>query len=210
MVQGDKESRASWEAAFVDLKERGLNPNVVQAGVMDGLPGLGNAFVEHFPHAKVLRCWVHRTRNIMPLVPKRYQAAFKTSWDSVAYAKSYDAANEAFERLKTAWRANANDAVERMARDIDALLAHYTFPQEHWNALRTTNPIERVNKEFKRRAKAMEVVTADGLKALLAFTAIRLEHGWAQTPITSPKLRTLNHQKSGLLQLDKITKSLMN
>ncbi|MEI8256850.1 MAG: transposase, partial [Deltaproteobacteria bacterium] len=57
------------------------------------------------------------------------------------------------------------------------------FPREHWAALRTTNPIERVNKEFKRRARSMETVTSDGLKALLAFTALRLEYGWATSSI---------------------------
>ena len=72
-----------------------------------------------------------------------------------------------------------------------ALLCHYDFPREHWAALRTTNPIERVNKEFKRRSKAMEQMGPDGLKALLAFTALRLEFGWATTPITSPKLDNL-------------------
>jgi putative transposase len=66
MVQGDKDSRAAWEAVFVDLKERGLDGSRVRVGVMDGLPGLGDAFHEAFPSAKVLRCWVHKARNVMP------------------------------------------------------------------------------------------------------------------------------------------------
>jgi putative transposase len=97
-----------------------------------------------------------------------------------------------------------------METDLDELLAHYTFPPEHWEALRTTNPIERVNKEFKRRSRAMEVVSADGLKALLAFTAIRLEFGWAQTPITSNKLRRLRWRELRERQLEEVTKSLLN
>jgi putative transposase len=68
---------------------------------------------------------------------------------------------------------------------------HYEFPPEHWAALRTTNPIERVNKEFKRRSKSMETVSPNGLAALLAFVALRLEYGWATTPITSNKLKNL-------------------
>jgi hypothetical protein len=79
-------------------------------------------------------------------------------------------------------------------KDLEALLKHYTFPKEHWDALRTTNPIERVNKEFKRRSRAMEVVSEDGLKVLLAFTALRLEYGWAITPITSSKLNNLSYR----------------
>lgn len=210
MIQGDKDSRAAWEAVFVDLKERGLDGSCVRAGIMDGLPGLGDAFHEAFPSAKVLRCWVHKARNVMPLVPRRYQPAFQPMWNAVAYAASLDAARVAFDKLKTTWTKDASDAVGRMERDIDALLAHYAFPPEHWDALRTTNPIERVNKEFKRRSKSMEVVSADGLKPLLAFTAIRLEYGWAQTPITSNKLSTLKWRELRERQLEETTKSLLN
>lgn len=210
MVQGDKDSRAAWEAVFVDLKERGLNGACVRAGIMDGLPGLGDAFREAFPSAKVLRCWVHKARNVMPLVPRRYQAAFQLTWNAVAYADSLDAARAAYARLTATWSKDASDAVDRLERDLEALLAHYAFPAEHWDALRTTNPIERVNKEFKRRSKAMEVVSPNGLKPLLAFTAIRLEYGWAQTPITSNRLRGLRWRKLREQQLEEATKSLLN
>jgi putative transposase len=210
MVQGDKDSRAAWEAVFVDLKERGLDGSCVRAGIMDGLPGLGDAFVEAFPKAKVLRCWGHRARNVMPLVPRRYPPAFQAVWNSVAYADGLDAARVAFGKLKTTWTKDAGDAVARMERDIDALLAHYEFPRDHWEALRTTNPIERVNKEFKRRSKAMEVVSPDGLIPLLAFTAIRLEYGWLTTPIGSKKLSTLKYRELRERELEDTTKSLLN
>lgn len=82
-----------------------------------------------------------------------------------------------------------------MERDLDALLVHYDFPRAHWDALRTTNPIERVNKEFKRRSKAMEQVGPDGLKTLLAFTALRLEFGWSQTSIEAARLEHLAYRK---------------
>lgn len=210
MIQGDKDSRAAWEAVFVDLKERGLDPKAVRAGIMDGLPGLGEAFKEAFPGALVLRCWVHKARNIFPLVPRRYQPAFLLAWNAIAYADGIDAAREAFVSLKAAWGKNAGDAVDRLERGIEPLLAHYTFPREHWDALRTTNPIERVNKEFKRRSRAMEVVSPDGLKPLLAFTAIRLEYGWAMTPITSNKLSTLKWRELRERQLQAVTESLLN
>jgi hypothetical protein len=102
-----------------------------------------------------------------------------------------------FARLKATWSKDAGDAVDRLERDIEALLAHYAFPPEHWDALRTTNPIERVNKEFKRRSKAMEVVSPNGLKPLLAFTAIRLEYGWVQTQCRPPSPRTRSADSSG-------------
>jgi putative transposase len=195
MVQGDKERRGSWEMVFNDIKERGLEAGSVQLGIMDGLPGLMDAFKEAFPGARVARCWVHKGRNVLPRVPKRYQAAFKQDWDNAQYAEGKVAAEAAFKALESRWSSTCGDAVGCMKRDLDALLVHYDFPKDHWAALRTTNPIERVNKEFKRRSKAMETVSPEGLKALLAFTAIRLEHGWGTTPLTSGKLKNLPPRK---------------
>lgn len=195
MIQGDRDNRRAWEAVFADLKARGLDPSCVRLGIMDGLPGLEDAFAEAFPLAKTARCWVHKARNTMPRVPRRYQAAFQVDWDAVQYADNRAAAHTAFIALEARWAKDAADAVACMKKDLPALLVHYEFAPDHWEALRTTNPIERVNKEFKRRSRAMETVGPEGLKVLLAFTALRLEFGWAQTPITSGKLRKLRYRQ---------------
>jgi putative transposase len=194
-ISGDKESKAAWEMVFANLKERGLDASTVELGIMDGLPGLAAAFREAFPRARVARCWVHKARNVMPRVPRRYQAEFKTSWDAVQYADGTETARAAFVALDERWTSVCADAVNSMRRDIDALLVHYEFPREHWDALRTTNPIERVNKELKRRSKAMETIGADALLTLLAFTALRLEFHWRQTPLTSNKLSRLRYRE---------------
>ena len=117
--------------------------------------------------------------------------------------------------FKDRWQPMSGDAVARFEKDIAALFVHYEFPRECWAALRTTNPIERVNKEFKRRSKSMEQMGPDGLKALLAFTALRLEYGWSMTPINSAKLANLNLSptKRGHLaaaQLDVLSRTLLN
>jgi transposase-like protein len=214
MVQGDKDAKAAWQMVFHRLKERGLDGSTVELVVMDGLPGLGDAVLDAFPKAQVGRCWIHKFRNVLPLVPKRYQAEFKRDWDKVAYAESHSGAEVAFAALKTRWLPIARDAVERFEKDLVALLCHYHFPPEYWSALRTTNPIERVNKEFKRRSKSMEQMGPDGLNALLAFTALRLEFGWSTTPITSPKLGNLtlsrtrkNHPATAI---DAVIRGLLN
>jgi transposase-like protein len=83
MVQGDKDAVDAWRMVFVSLKERGLDPTAVQLGIMDGLPGLQTAFREAFRNARTARCWVHKARNVMTRVPRRYQLEFKKSWDTV-------------------------------------------------------------------------------------------------------------------------------
>jgi transposase-like protein len=214
MVQGDKDARSAWEMVFASMKERGFDGSAVQLGVMDGLPGLAEALLEAFPKARVARCWVHKLRNVMTLVPRRYQAEFKRDWDKVAYASGRIPAEARFAELKQRWEPLAGDAVARFEKDLEALLCHYDFPREHWSALRTTNPIERVNKEFKRRSKSMEQMGSDGLKALLAFTAVRLEFGWSSTPLTSAKLTNLllapTRQGHPSTSIDAVTQGLLN
>lgn len=195
MTPGDKDSRPAWERVFTDLKARGLDHNGVKLGIMDGLPGLAEAFVSAFPNAVVARCWVHKVRNVLTRVPRRYQGAFKPAMDSIMYAEGREAALHAWTSLEAAWRATCEEAVSCLAKDKEALLAHYDFPREHWIALKTTNPIERVNRECKRRFKAMDTVGPKGLKTLLAFTALRLEANWRAASITNPKLANLKNQR---------------
>ena len=101
-------------------------------------------------------------------------------------------------------------ATDKLAKDREALLAFYDFPAEHWIHLRTTNPIERVNKEFKRRSRSMEVVGPEGLKTLLAFTALRLEFGWMQSSITASNLQHLAYRKKRAARLEELTKGLLH
>lgn len=210
MVQGDKDSRSAWEMVFAELKERGLDGSAVQLGIMDGLPGLADAFREAFPRARVARCWVHKARNVLPRVPKRLQAGFLQDWDRVQYAADRNSAEQAWTELKERWEKVCNDAVRCLERDREELLVHYDFPKAHWDALRTTNPIERVNKEFKRRSKAMEQMGPDGLKTLLAFTALRLEFGWSQTSLEASNLQHLVYRKKREARLEEITKTLLH
>ena len=104
------------------------------------------------------------------------------------YASSENAARTAFTALKTAMGGDASRAVACLEKDLESLVAHYRFEQALWRGLKTTNPIERVNKELKRRTKSMETLGEKTLEVLLAFTAIRLEFGWQTTPINSARL----------------------
>lgn len=210
MVQGDKDSASTWRTVFQGLKDRGLDASAITFGVMDGLTGLATAFREAFPGAKVGRCWVHKARNVFAHVPNRYQAAFRSSWDGAQYAADGAAAKAALDALKTQWGATCGTAVESIERDEAELLSHYEMPRTYWDALRTTNPIERVNKEFKRRTKSMEQAGEDTLRVMLSFTALRLEYGWLKAPVMAPNLAHLKYARRHEERLEEIADSLLH
>lgn len=180
---GNKDSAPAWREVFKSLKNRGLDASQIRLGIMDGLPGLEEAFKEAFANAKTARCWIHAKRNIMVKCPARYEAAFDSQINRIMKAASEDDARKAYKQLQNDFAETAEKAVKCLSKDIESLLVHYSFEKKHWLALKTTNPIERVNKEFKRRSKSMEHAGEKTLNSLLVFTAMKLELGWRNRPI---------------------------
>lgn len=193
---GYKDNAESWREVFKDLVKRGLDPQAVQIGVMDGLPGLETAFKESFVRAVTARCWVHSLKNATAKVPERLRPAFKKLAHAVMYASSEASARQAFRALKHEMGHDAERSVRVLEKDLNSLLAHYKFDQKLWRTLRTTNPIERVNKELKRRTKSMETLGERTLEVLLAFTAMRLEYHWQRVPVDTPHLEKLGGRKN--------------
>lgn len=193
---GHKDNVVSWESVFRSLKQRGLNTQSVRVGVMDGLPGLEKLFKQEFPHALTGRCWVHALRNAIAKTPARLTDPFKMMAHKVMYAGSEDEARRAFLNLKQALGSDCERAVACLEKDLDSLLVHYRFEKTLWRSLRTTNPIERVNKELKRRVKSMETLGERTLQILLAFTALRLEYHWQVQPVNSKSLENLLEVKN--------------
>ena len=185
---GTKDNVDAWEAVFGELINRGLKSEDVRIGIMDGLPGLENLFLKVFPKSVTARCWVHSLRNALAKTPARLRIAFKLLAHKVMYATSEDQAKLAFKALKEAMGADAERAVHCLEKDIDSLVAHYRFEKRFWIALKTTNPIERINKEFKKRSRSMGTLGEQTLECLLAFTALRLEMGWKQVSVDAAGL----------------------
>jgi putative transposase len=184
LQSGDKESASTWRELFKDLKKRGLDGSRVTLGVMDGLPGLEKVFKEEFPGAKVQRCQVHVARNVLAKVPKKLKEAVADDMRSIFYASSKNKAMELFLQFKDRWQKEIPSAAQCLENSIDACLAFMSFPEEEWISLRTTNIIERLNKEFKRRTKPMEIVAGErSCYTLLAFICLRMEMHWRSNPI---------------------------
>lgn len=181
---GDKESAGSWREFFKDLKSRGLKGQDVTLGIMDGLPGLEKVFTEEFSNAKIQRCQVHVARNVLAKVPKKLKQAVADDMRSIFYASSKDKAKELFEAFKERWEKDLPSAVKTLERSIEQCLTFFNRPEEEWISLRTTNIIERLNKEFKRRTKSMEIVAGEAAcYRLLAFISLRMELYWRANPI---------------------------
>lgn len=181
---GDKESASSWRELFKDLKGRGLSGDGVTLGIMDGLSGLEKVFREEFPKARVQRCQVHVARNVLAKVPGKHQQAVADDLRSIFYASSKDKAKEFFAHLKNNWERELPSAVKCLENSLEACMTFFSFPQEEWISLRTTNIIERLNKEFKRRTKPMEILAGESsCYTLLAFIALKMELQWRSNPL---------------------------
>lgn len=181
---GDKESATAWREAFRDLKGRGLDGSCVKPGIMDGLAGLEKVFKEEFPHAKVQRCQVHVARNVLARVPQKLKTSVADDLRSIFYASSRKKADEFAEAFATKWEKEIPSAVKSLSNSLDACLTFFSFPEEEWISLRTTNSIERLNKEFKRRTKPMEIVAGENAcYLLLAFISLKMEMSWRTTKI---------------------------
>ena len=184
LQSGDKESATSWREMFKDLKKRGLGASRIQLGVMDGLPGLERVFKEEFTKAKVQRCQVHVARNILAKVPKKLKKDVADQVRSIFYASSKSKAIEFFEAFKADRQKDLPSAVKCLENSLNSCLTYLQFPQEEWVCLRTTNVIERVNKEFKRRTKPMEILAGErSCYTLLAFVCLKMELNWRSKPI---------------------------
>lgn len=181
---GDKESASNWREFFKDLKRRGLNGISVTLGVMDGLPGLERIFKEEFPKAKVQRCQVHVSRNVLAKVPRKLKKVIGDEIRSIFYASSRQKAMEFFDQFKGRWEKELPSAVKCLENSLEACITYLSFPEEEWICLRTSNVIERVNKEFKRRTKPMEILAGErSCYTLLAFVCLKMELQWRSKPI---------------------------
>jgi putative transposase len=184
LQSGDKESASSWRELFADLKRRGLNGQSILLGVMDGLPGLERIFKEEFPRAKVQRCQVHVARNVLAKVPRKLKQAVADGMRNIFYASTKEKAKEFFFEFKQRWEKELPSAVKCLENALEACLTFFNFPEEEWISLRTTNIIERLNKEFKRRTKPMEIIAGEqACYNLLAFICLKMELHWRSNPV---------------------------
>lgn len=185
LEMGDRERADLWEMVLGNLRERGLNTEAVELGIMDGLSGLEGLFKKLFPRAQTQRCQKHAKARACQRVRKAEREEFSQDVNKIFYARSESVARSSFYELKAKWGRLFPSAVGIIEKDLDALLTFFQFDATYWTVLRTTNPIERLNKEFKRRTKAMEVTGGEiSTYRCLAYVAQTMEYRWSFHPLS--------------------------
>jgi putative transposase len=181
------ESFEAWKGVVDDLVARGLATPVVC--VIDGHPGLRKAVGLVWPDARVQRCAVHKLRNLERKAPKHALAEVKADFHRIVYADSAAAARAAFTAFERKWTSRCPGVVRSLQEGGEELLTFFQFPRSQWKTLRTTNVIERLHEEFRRRVKTQGSLPTEDAVLILLFGLvvsgqIRLRRldGWRQIP----------------------------
>src|SRR5215211_5453512 len=168
---GVRESAQSWRELLVDIKQRGLEiaPDLA---IGDGALGFWKAMEEVFPGTRHQRCWVHKTANILNKVALSVQANTKKDLREVYLAPNRASAEVAIDIFAEKYGAKYDKAVECLTKDRNTLLALYDFPAEHWDHLRTTNPIESVFATVRHRTVRTKGSLSSTTARLMVFKLV--------------------------------------
>ena len=168
---GVRESTQSWRELLVEVKRRGLTI-APEIAVGDGALGFWKALDEIYPRTRHQRCWLHKTANALNKVPRAVQATMKVALREIHGAETRWAAEAAIETFAEKYGAKYARAVECLTKDRDALLTFYDFPAEHWDHLRTSNPIESVFATVRHRTVRTKGSLSPSTARLMVFKLV--------------------------------------
>jgi putative transposase len=164
------ESEAAWRAVLDDLVARGLRtPEFL---ITDGAAGLEKALAALWPAVPAQRCTVHKHRNLLAHAPERLHEEISADYTDLIYAESakeIEARRKAFLRK---WRLKCQAVADSLEEAGEALFAFTRLPSSQWKSARTTNAIERLHEEFKRRIKTQTVLPSAETAAMLFWALL--------------------------------------
>jgi len=169
---GAEESEDSWSELLAQLNERGLSG--VRLVVADAHAGLAKAVRKHIPEAPLQRCTVHLQRNVLTKAPQRLRSRLAKAVTQVFEAPSKAEAKKRVDALAAGLGKQVPEAIACLAAGFEAATHFYAFPREHWHRIRSTNGLERLHGEIKRRTRAVGAFP-DRASALRLVTAVALQ-----------------------------------
>jgi putative transposase len=164
------ESFAAWNGCLDDLVVRGLRAPVL--AIIDGHAGLRRAVGLVWPRAAVQRCCVHKLRNLERKTPKHALAEIRDDFHRIVYAPNVDAARIAYTAFERTWAKRCPSVLTSLREGGDELLTFFRFPKVQWKTLRTTNTIERLHEEFRRRVKTQGSLPTEDAALVLLFSLV--------------------------------------
>jgi transposase-like protein len=166
-----QETVAAWGDAVAGLVARRLRAPVL--AVIDGNPGLRTALRTQWPGIAIGRCAVHKLRNLVAKAPARLREELTEDYRRMIYAESRELVEKARTAFVRKWRLRCPAVIASLEEAGDELFTFLRFPASQWKALRTTNCLERINEEFRRRTKTQALLPSQDAVLLLLFGVLR-------------------------------------
>src|SRR6266480_1278964 len=188
------ESAEAWRSVLDDLTRRGLQPP--EFLIVDGAPGLDSAIAAVWGGVPVQRCTVHKHRNLLAHAPERLHEEITADYNDMIYAETSQKIEVRRKAFIRKWRIKHRAVADSLEEAGARLFSFTRLPQEQWKSARTTNAIERLHEEFKRRIKTQTVLPSAETAAMLFWALLasgqinmRKVDGWktlAAKPIAQP------------------------
>jgi len=174
---GMRESTQSWREVLLKLKSRGMN--VPELAIGDGAMGFWAALDEVYPETRQQRCWMHKTMNVLNCLPKASQAKAKQSLHDIWQAETKADAEKAFDLFIKMYEPKYPKAAICLQKDRDQLMAFFDFPAQHWQSIRTSNPIESTFGTIRHRTRRSKgCLSRDGMLHMMFKLGQCAEKKW--------------------------------
>jgi len=174
---GVRESTQSWREVLLKLKSRGMN--VPELAIGDGAMGFWAALEEVYSETRQQRCWMHKTMNVLNCLPKSAQAKAKQALHAIWQAETKADAEKAFDLFLKTYEPKYPKAAICLQKDRDELMAFYYFPAQHWQSIRTSNPIESTFGTIRHRTKRSKgCLSRDGMLHMMFKLGQCAEKRW--------------------------------
>ncbi|MGA7799447.1 MAG: IS256 family transposase [Gammaproteobacteria bacterium] len=174
---GVRESTQSWREVLLKLKSRGMNGPELAIG--DGAMGFWAALEEVYPETGQQRCWMHKTMNVLNGLPKSAQPKAKQALHAIWQAETRAEAHKAFDLFIATYEPKYPKAALCLQKDRDELMAFYDFPAQHWQSIRTSNPIESTFGTIRHRTRRSKgCLSRDGMLHMMFKLGQCAEKTW--------------------------------
>lgn len=167
---GDRENQQAWEALLTDLKDRGLEK--VDLWISDGGKAMINAIESKFLNPKRQRCVRHKMENVLGYIPNEHHDQVYPELRAIFYQENLEKAQQTAAAFLVKHENTYPTACECLKRDLNECLTFYLFPQKHWRYIRTSNAIERLFQEVKKRSHKMAAAFRNEDSCTLLFYAV--------------------------------------